>query len=223
MNVREELFKNQDEKYGDFHSKLIPNIDRDKLIGVRLPNIRKIAKAAAGKNAFVDTFYYEEKMIKGMIIEYNENLSLEQRLSLLDEFVPLIDNWAICDCCVSTYKFTLENLDEVWKYILKFKNGSEYEVRFMCVMMLDYFLKEEYIDEVLNILLSIDREEYYINMAIAWTLATAYVDFKDKVNEIITNKKLEPWVHNKTIQKICESFRVSDEDKAYLKTLKIKK
>lgn len=223
MNVREELFKNQDEKYGDFHSKLIPNIDRDKIIGVRMPNIRKIAKAAAKEKAFADTFYYEEKMVKGMVIEYNRKLSLKQRLSLLDEFVPLIDNWAICDCCAATYKFTLKNLDEVFKYILKYKNGSEYEVRFMCVMMLDYFLNEEYIDKVLNILLSIDREEYYINMAIAWTLADAYVDFKDKINEIVINKKLSPWVHNKTIQKICESFRISNEDKAYLKTLKIKK
>lgn len=222
MNVREELFKNQDEKYGDFHSKLIPNIERDKVIGVRLPNIRKIAKAAAKENAFVDTFYYEEKMIKGMVIEYNKNLSIEQRLSLLDEFVPLIDNWGICDCCAATFKFTLENLDEVLNYILKYKNGSEYEVRFMCVMMLDYYLKDEYIDDVLNILLSIKRDEYYINMAIAWTLATAYVDYKDKMDGIIKGKKLQPWVHNKTIQKICESFRVSDEDKAYLKTLKIK-
>ena len=91
MNVREELFKNQDEKYGDFHSKLIPNIDRDKIIGVRLPNIRKIAKASAKEKAFADTFYYEEKMVKGMVIEYNRKLSLKQRLSLLDEFVPLID------------------------------------------------------------------------------------------------------------------------------------
>ena len=83
--------------------------------------------------------------------------------------------------------------------------------------------KLEYIDKVLNILLSINREEYYINMAIAWTLADAYVDFKDKINDIIINKKLSPWVHNKTIQKICESFRISNEDKTYLKTLKIKK
>lgn len=223
MNVREELFKNQDIKYGDFHSKLIPDIDRDKVIGVRLPNIRKIAKAAAKENAFVDTFYYEEIMIKGMVIEYNKDLTLEQRLTLLDEFVPLIDNWAICDCCVSTFKFTLKNLQKVWNYILKFKDKSEYEVRFMCVMMLDYFLRDEYINEVLNILSSINREEYYINMAIAWTLATAYVNYKDNVVEIIKNKKLQPWVHNKTIQKICESFRVSNEDKEYLRTLKIKK
>ena len=114
MNVREELFKNQDEKYGDFHSKLIANIDRDKIIGVRLPNIRKIAKAAAKENAFADTFYYEEKMVKGMVIEYNKKLSLMQRLSLLDEFVPLIDNWAICDCCAA--------INSLLKILTKFLN-----------------------------------------------------------------------------------------------------
>ena len=89
---------------------------------MRLPNIRKIAKAAAKENAFADTFIMRKKG-KGMVIEYNRKLSLKQRLSLLDEFVPLIDNWAICDCCAATYKFTLENLDEVFKYILKYKNG----------------------------------------------------------------------------------------------------
>ena len=133
---------------------------------MRLPNIRKIAKAAAKEKAFAHTFYYEEKNGKGMIIDYNRKLSLEQRLSLLDEFVPLIDNWAICDCCAATYKFTLKNLDEVFKYILKYKNGSEYEVRFVCVMMLDYFLNEEYIDKVLNILLSINRK----NIILIWRL-----------------------------------------------------
>lgn len=101
-----------------------------------------------------------------MVIEYNRKLSLKQRLSLLDEFVPLIDNWAICDCCAATYKFTLKNLDEVFNYILKYKNGSEYEVRFMCVMMLDYFLNEEYIDKVLNILYQLIGK----NIILIWRL-----------------------------------------------------
>lgn len=194
MTVREMLFENQDVKYGDFHSKLIPGIDREKIIGVRLPVIRKIAKKAA----------------------------LDERFALLDDFVPLIDNWAICDCCCATYKFTLKNLNEVFNYILKYKDGSEYEVRFMCVMMLDYFLKNEFIAEVLSTLLSLNRDEYYINMAVAWALATAYVNFKDKVNPVLENKVLPAWVHNKTIQKICESYRICDDDKKYLKTLKIK-
>lgn len=222
MTVREMLFENQDVKYGDFHSKLIPGIDREKIIGVRLPVIRKIAKKAALDDLDVNTFYYEEKMIKGMVIEYNKKLSLDERFALLDDFVPLIDNWAICDCCCATYKFTLKNPNEVFNYILKYKDGSEYEVRFMCVMMLDYFLKNEFITEVLSTLLSLNRDEYYINMAVAWVLATAYVNFKDKVNPVLENKVLPDWVHNKTIQKICESYRICDDDKKYLKTLKIK-
>lgn len=222
MTVREILFENQDVKYGDFHSKLIPGIDRGEIIGVRLPVIRKIAKKAALDDLDINTFYYEEKMIKGMVIEYNKKLSLDERFALLDDFVPLIDNWAICDCCCATYKFTLKNPNEVFNYILKYKDGSEYEVRFMCVMMLDYFLKNEFIEEVLSTLLSLNRDEYYINMAVAWTLATAYVNFQDKVNPVLENKVLPAWVHNKTIQKICESYRICDDDKKYLKTLKIK-
>lgn len=222
MTVREMLFENQDVKYGDFHSKLIPGIDRGEIIGVRLPVIRKIAKKAALDDLEINTFYYEEKMINGMVIEYNKKLSLDERFALLDHFVPLIDNWAICDCCCATYKFTLKNLNEVFNYILKYKDGSEYEVRFMCVMMLDYFLKNEFIEEVLSTLLSLNRDEYYINMAVAWALVTAYVNFKDKVNPVLENKVLPAWVHNKTIQKICESYRICDDDKKYLKTLKIK-
>ena len=217
MTVREMLFENQDVKYGDFHSKLIPGIDRGEIIGVRLPVIRKIAKKAALDDLEINTFYYEEKMINGMVIEYNKKLSLDERFALLDDFVPLIDNWAICDCCCATYKFTLKNLNEVFNYILKYKDGSEYEVRFMCVMMLDYFLKNEFIAEVLSTLLSLNRDEYYINMAVAWALATAYVNFKDKVNPVLENKVLPAWVHNKTIQKICESYRICNDDKKYLK------
>lgn len=220
MNLREELFNNQDLSYRDFHSKLVPSIDKEKIIGVRLPVLRKIAKLIANDNVKFDAFYYEEIMIKGMIIGYNKNLTLDERFLLLDDFVPLIDNWGVCDCCASTFKFTLNNLDEVFKYILKYKDGSEYEVRFMCVMMLDYFLKDEYIDSVLDILSSIDREEYYINMAIAWTMATAYVNYKDKIVYVLQEHKLKPWVHNKTIQKLCESYRITKDDKIYLKTIK---
>ncbi len=222
MNVREELFKNQDIKYGEFHSKLVPNCDRKKIIGVRLPTIRKIAKKAAKENAETQSEYYEEKMIKGLLIAYKK-MSFDERIVELEKFVPLIDNWAICDCCSSTYKFANENLDEIWKFIIKYKNGTEYEVRFMIVMMLDYFLIDEYIDRVIDILSSINREEYYINMAIAWTLATAYVNYREKILSLLENNILPVWVHNKTIQKCIESYRVTDEDKSYLKTLKMKK
>lgn len=221
MNVREELFKNQDVKYGDFHSKLIPDYDRNEVIGVRLPVIKKIAKKAAKEDADFEVQYYEEKMVKGLLVAYKK-ISFDERLVELEKFVPLIDNWAVCDCCSSAYKFAKENLDEVWKFIIKYKNGSEYEVRFMVVMMLDYFLIDEYIDRVIDILSIIKRDEYYINMAIAWTLATAYVNYSDKVLNLLKNNVLSQWVHNKTIQKCVESYRLSNEDKTFLKTLKIK-
>ena len=222
MDIREELFKNQDTKYGDFHAKLVPNCDRNKIIGVRLPIIKKIAKKAAKENVKPKLEYYEEKMIKGLLISYKK-MSFENRMTELENFVPFIDNWAVCDCCVSAYKFVKNNLNEVWNFIIKYKDASEYEVRFMTVMMLDYFLNDEYIDRVIEILSNIKREEYYINMAVAWTFATAYVNYSDKILLLLKNNVLSPWIHNKTIQKCIESYRISDEEKQYLKTLKLKK
>lgn len=221
MNIRKELFDNQDTKYRKFHSKLIPNCDKEKVIGVRLPIIKKIAKKAAKENAEIIPEYYEEKMIKGLLISYRK-MSFDERMSELEKFIPLIDNWAICDCCSSAYKFTNKNLEEVWNFIIKYKDGGEYEVRFMIVTMLNYFLIDEYIDKVIDVLINVDREEYYINMAISWTLATAFVNYRGKILPILEKNLLSTWVHNKTIQKCIESYRVSDSDKIYLKTLKSK-
>lgn len=221
MNLREELFANQDLEYKAFHSKLVPNISADNIIGVRIPVLRKLAKSIAKNNTDFSVEYYEEKMIKGFLIGYKK-LSVDERLKELTEFVPLIDNWAVCDCVCSTLKFTEKNREEVWDFLMQYKNGSEYEVRFLVVMLMDYYLVDEYIDRVNAILLSIDREEYYINMAVAWALSVAFVKYEDKVMEIFEKKILPIWVHNKAIQKTCESFRVSKETKAYIRTLKIK-
>lgn len=221
MNLREELFANQDLEYKAFHSKLVPNISADNIIGVRIPVLRKLAKSIAKNNTDFSVEYYEEKMIKGFLIGYKK-LSVDERLKELTEFVPLIDNWAVCDCVCSTLKFTEKNREEVWDFLMQYKNGSEYEVRFLVVMLMDYYLVDEYIDRVNAILLSIDREEYYINMAVAWALSVAFVKYEDKVMETFEKKILPIWVHNKAIQKTCESFRVSKETKAYIRTLKIK-
>lgn len=221
MNLREELFANQDLEYKAFHSKLVPNISADNIIGVRIPVLRKLAKSIAKNNADFPVEYYEEKMIKGFLIGYKK-LGVDERLKELAEFVPLIDNWAVCDCVCSTLKFTEKNREEVWDFLMQYKNGSEYEVRFFVVMLMDYYLVDEYIDRVNDMLLSIDREEYYVNMAVAWALSVAFVKYEDKVMEIFEKKMLPIWVHNKAIQKTCESFRVSKETKAYIRTLKIK-
>lgn len=221
MNLRQELFNNQDLEYKAFHSKLVPNLEPDNIIGVRIPVLRKIAKSIAKDKSDFPAEYYEEKMIKGFIIGYKK-CELEERLRLLDDFVPTIDNWAVCDCVCSTLKFTANNREAVWDFLMQYVDGTEYEVRFLVVMLMDYFIIDEYIDRVNELLLSIDREEYYINMAVAWALSAEIVKYESAVIDIFEKRLLPVWVHNKAIQKSCESFRVSKETKSYLKTLKIK-
>lgn len=221
MNIREELLKNQDIEYADFHSRLVPNLERERIIGVRIPILRKIAKAAAKGDFAISDYYYEEIMIKGMKIGY-EKCDIEKHLSDLKEFVPLIDNWAVCDCCCATYKFTQKNMTAVWNFITPYLTGSEYEIRFAVVMMMDYYLNDEYIESVLENLVSIKSEEYYVNMAVAWALSVAFVKYEDKVYKILEDCHLSKWVHNKTIQKICESNRVDKTKKAEIRKLKIR-
>lgn len=222
MNVREELFKNQDLEYKAFHSKLVPNISPDKIIGARVPVMRKIAKQAVKENAEVLTEYYDERMVKGFTIGYKK-CDIETHLKELTDFVPLIDNWAVCDCTCSTLKFTEKNREVVWQFIQPYLSGGEYDIRFAIVMIMDYFLTDEYIDRSLEILSEIKSDFYYVNMAVAWALSVAYVKYEEKTLPIIEGKVLPAWVHNKTIQKICESYRVDKSKKKYLKTLKYKK
>ncbi|MCC8074207.1 MAG: DNA alkylation repair protein [Clostridiales bacterium] len=221
MDIIKELFKLRDNEYGDFQSKLMPNVKRENIIGVRIPNLRVLAKRAVNESCtFGDMKYYEEKLLYGMIIGYRK-CGIDDYLKELEVFVPLIDNWAICDCACSTYKFAVKYQKEVWKFLQKYTAGSEYEVRFVVVMMMDYFINDEYIDKVIEYLKSLKRSEYYINMAAAWAMSVIYVKYKSKALPVIEGKALPIWVHNKTIQKICESKRVDKSDKEYLKTLKI--
>lgn len=216
LNIRSELFKLQDKKYREFQLSLVPEIDPECMIGVRLPELRKLAKkAAAEESVSLETYYYEERMIAGMIIGYKK-CAIEIRLEMLQKFVPLIDNWAVCDCCCSTFKFTSKNLSEMWNFIISYTDKSEYEVRFAIIMMMDYFLNDDYIDRVLKIISSLDRKEYYINMGAAWALATAYVSYPEKVLKLIKEGSLSSEIHNKAIQKMRESRRVSKEDKEML-------
>lgn len=218
-DIRKVLFENCDSSYADFHSSLVPTLPRDRIIGVRMPVLRKIAMHAAKEDLPVGDYYYEELMVRGMKIGYRD-ADIEKRLSDLKAFIPLIDNWAVCDCCCATYKFTEKNRAAVWDFILPYINKSEYEARFAVVMMMDYFLTDEYIDSVISLLSAIESDDYYVNMAVAWVLSAAFVKYEERVYSLLSSDCLSPWVHNKTIQKLCESRRVNPQTKEYLKTLK---
>lgn len=222
-NIREKLFELQDKTYQEFHGGLCPNVND--IIGVRIPNLRKLAKQIAKENPKeylekVPKEYYEEKMLQGLVIGYMK-ASLEERLKYLDEFVPIIDNWAICDCCTSTYKFTNQYQKEVWEYLKKYLvSNKEFELRFAIIMLMDYYLTEEYIDEVLKIYDNIHHEGYYVKMGVAWALSVCYVKFPEKTMKFLENNHLDDFTYNKALQKMIESYRVEEKVKQQFRKMK---
>lgn len=222
-DIREKLLGLADTEYKEFHSGLCPN--NDNILGVRIPILRKIAKEISKGNwrKFLDenkNEYYEETMLEGFVIGYAK-MEIEERLALLCKFIPKIDNWAVCDCSCSTFKFVLKNQEKMWNFIQKYiKSSKEFELRFAIIIILDYYLTDEYIDEVFNIFDKVKKEEYYVKMAIAWTLQVAYVKYKERTIKYLQNNKLDDFTYNKAIQKMIESSRVSKEEKEKLRKIK---
>lgn len=222
-NIRNTLFELQDKAYQEFHSGLCPNVND--IIGVRIPELRKLAKKISKENPKeylekVPKEYYEEKMLQGFVIGYMK-ATLEERLTYLDKFVPVIDNWAICDCCASTFKFTNQYQKEMWKYIQKYLSSKkEFELRFAVIMLMDYYITEEYIDKVLEIYNNINNEGYYVKMGIAWALSVCYVKFQSKTMKLLQNNQLDDFTYNKALQKMIESDRIDNMSKRKLKEMK---
>lgn len=224
-DIRKKLFEMQDEKYRDFHSSLCPNVND--IIGVRIPNLRKLAKQIANENAkeFLENTkkeYYEEKMLQGFVIGYMK-ADLNERLKHLDSFVHIIDNWAVCDCSCSTFKFTNQSPKEVWEYLQKYIcSNREFELRFAIVMIMDYYITNDYIDKVLEIYNNIHHDGYYVKMAVAWALSVCYVKFPEKTMSFLKNNNLDNFTYNKAIQKMIESYRIDEKTKDILRKLKRK-
>lgn len=221
--IREELFKKQDLKYKEFHSSLCPNVDQ--IIGVRVPELRKIAKEIATtdydgflKNAQDE--YYEELVLQGLVIGYAK-ISIEETFEYLKEFVPKINSWAVCDTTCSNLKITKNNMNEMWEFLEQYINSqNEYEIRFALVMYLNYYLTDEYIDLILKKIDKITNQEYYVKMAIAWLISFAYIKQREITEKYLLKNNLDKFTQNKSIQKICESYRVSEEDKEKLRKYK---
>lgn len=223
--IQENLFQLQDLGYGDFHSKLMPTVCKDRIIGVRVPQLRKFAKElnkSELKAEFLNTLphkYYEEDNLHAFLIEQIKDF--DECISALDDFLLFIDNWATCD--MMTPKVLGTNSEKLYEKIEEWvKSDHIYTVRFGVVTLMKFFMDERLDKKHLNLLLSIKFDEYYINMAIAWYLATALASRWDLVIPYIENYRFGKWIHNKAIQKARESYRISPEQKEYLKALKIK-
>lgn len=223
--LTQKLFEIKDEKYRIFSKKLIPDTKKE-IIGVRSPLIKNIISKYKSNQELCENFlsekhiYHEEFLLHGLIISTKKDI--DQVFNLLNEFVFQIDNWAVCDCTVSALKIINKHpklaIEQVKRYL---KSDRPYVVRFGIVVLLTYFLDKNFSDEILSLIKSIKSENYYVNMAIAWFYSVALVKKYQHTIGIIESKTLDKFVHNKSIQKTIESFRISNDKKIYLKTLKI--
>lgn len=223
--VRERLFAMRDLGYRDFHAKLVPNLSKEKIIGVRTPALRKFAKefakderAALFLSVLPHEFYEENNLHAFLIAEIRD---FDECAGEISRFLPYVDNWATCDS-LSPRVFA-ENRARLLPLIDEWlRSRDTYAVRFGIEMLMNHFLEEDFSPECLEKVASVKSGEYYINMAAAWYFATALAKRYEETLPLFEEKRLDPWVHNKAIQKAAESFRVTNGHKAYLRTLKIK-
>ena len=222
--IRAILLEKQYIKYRDFRKSLCTT-SRYTMIGVRTPEVRKIAKDFDAENIekyiFDDDIeYYEEVLLRGFLIGNKKN-NLENTFKYLEHFIPLIDNWAVCDGTCASLKITNKNVDEMWNFLQNYiSSKKEYEIRFALVMYLNYYTKTKYLNKIFKQIDKIKNDEYYVKMAIAWFVAEAYTNNREETLEYIKKSKLEKWTFNKAIQKIRESYRISAEDKEMLNKMK---
>lgn len=223
MDILERLLGLRDEKYAAFQAKLVPGTPLDKVIGVRVPAARKLAKEiykSGEYGAFFSTLpheYYDENMLHGLIIseikDYNECIAYTEK------FLPYVDNWAVCD--IMSPKVFKKHKAELMENIREWSASDKtYTCRFGMEMLMTHFLGDDFLPEYLEIPAAVRSEEYYVNMMTAWFFATALAKQWDAAILYITGGRLDPWTHNKAIQKSCESYRITDEQKAFLRTLK---
>lgn len=223
MDILKELLDLREEEYADFQSRLTPGIDRERFIGVRIPKLRKLAgifkKTTASKEFLGELphYYFEENMLHGLLIA--EIKDYDMCIAELEKFLPFIDNWAVCD--VLSPKVFKKHKTELFSEIRKWSDSKDtYICRFGIGMLMRYFLDEDFTPEHLKIPANIHSEEYYVNMMLAWYFATALAkQWKDTI-VLLETGALDKWVHNKTIQKARESFRITGGQKEYLKCLK---
>ncbi|MED4402418.1 DNA alkylation repair protein [Metabacillus fastidiosus] len=221
--IRRQIFELIDTDYQKFAAVLIPNINN--ILGVRLPELRKIAKQIAKDDwhTYLETAeneYFEEIMLQGMVIGYVKT-DIEEILPYVAAFVPKINNWSVCDSFCTGLKFTKENKRLVWEFLqLYLSSEKEYEIRFGVVMLLNFYIETEYIGKVLNLLEGVKHEGFYAKMAVAWALSICYVKIPDLTMKYLKNNKLDDFTYNKALQKIVESNRVNKETKSLIRSMK---
>ena len=225
MDLKENLFAMQDLAYREFICPLVPTVPPERIIGIRTPLLRKLAKEVK-KSPEIKQFlqrlphrYYEEDFLQAFLIEQIRDYS--DCIEALNAFLPYVDNWAVCDSMSPKVlgKHRQELLQEI---VLWLKSTHTYTIRFGIKMLMTWYLDDAFAPEYPQLVSMVISEEYYVNMMIAWYFATALAKQYEAVLPFLQENRLSKWVHNKTIQKAVESYRITSEQKAYLRTLRRK-
>ena len=227
--VKNKLLEHADEKYIEFTKSLAVGNEESKRIGVRIPILRKYAKELSKNYDLdfliqnIDEEYYEELLLKAILIGEYSKLSWDELEKFIRYYVPKIYDWSLCDTFCSGLKITKKYYKEVWKLILEYLNSNrEFEVRFALVMILNYYINDEYIEQIFEIINRVDLDKYYVKMANAWLISYCVIKQYGKTFDFLKNDcKVDEWTYKKGIQKSLESFRVSEANKAELKKLLI--
>ncbi len=220
--IRKELFALADDQFKEFAISLIPGCDN--LIGVRIPQLRKIAKKIAKDNPIdyldnANDIYFEETMLKALIIG-NTNEYIEVILEQIALYVPKITNWSLCDSFCNELKIVRQHKERVWKFLQRYhQSSSAYEIRFAVVMFLFHYMEKKYLDDILFICDVITHDDYYVKMAVAWCLQVCYVNFPAETMEYLNENNLDDFTYNKALQKIRESLKVDKATKELIKTM----
>jgi len=225
MDIEQRIIELSDEKYRQFQLKLMPGVEPQMVVGVRVPLLRSLAKEiikAGEGDGFIEKLphsSYDAYNLHGFLL--CEIKDYDRCIKEVDRFLPYVNNWATCD--LLSPKVFKKNTDRLIIDIKRWLSSKEtYTIRFGIEMLMSHFLDEHFSQEYLEMVAKIRSEEYYVNMMIAWYFATALTKQYDATLPYIENGKLDKWTHNKTIQKAIESYRISGENKEYLRTLKIK-
>lgn len=226
MDYRKELLAIADKDNAIFSKKLTPG-DEHVFLGARVPNIRILAKkiAAGDWKDYLNKWeyeYFEDAMLRGMVIGYAKTDS-DTKIKLFGDFVPIINNWAVCDSACSTWKPKKEEKEKVWKFLLRLlKTKKEFQMRFAVVEMMDYFIDDEHIDNLLSLVNEYKHDGYYYKMGVAWCISFCFVKYPEKTMAFLKNNDLDVWTFNKSLQKITESRRVDEKTKKKIKAMRIK-
>lgn len=221
--IKEQLETLKEPEYQKFTASLLPGVES--ILGVRLPKLRQMAKKLAKdgwkeylKEAKDDSM--EEIMLQGMTLGYAKG-NLQEKEEFLRAFIPKIDNWSVCDSCCNSIKIAKEQPEEMWEFLQEYLHSEkEFEVRFALVQFLNYYVNEKYLQRVLAEIDKISSEAYYVEMAQAWAVSICYREFPKETEPFLKQNHLNDFTHNKALQKITESQKVSKEQKAYIRSLK---